>query len=109
MRKILRGLSLVLMFVATLAGGELAAQTANRNTTAFPLSSNVLFPAQSQRQTLRCYNATTNDAATVIYPSGFAVVLQPGAPLWETGSRVPTGQFTATGTAGQTLDCVETY
>ena len=84
------------------------AQTSVVNSSAYPLASNVLFPARGQRVALRCYNPTTNAAATVIYPSGFAIVLQPGASLFDT-QRVPSGAITSTGTAAQVLPCEDTF
>lgn len=96
-----------------------SAQTVNANASAFPLASNVLFPARATRYSLRCYNPTTNGAVTITYPSGFQIVLQPGGSLWETGglgpqaaassSRVPIGQILATGTSTQTVQCEEIY
>ena len=84
------------------------AQTANVNSTAYPLSSNIMFPARGQRVALKCQNPTTNNDATITYPSGFAIVLRPGGALWET-VRVPSGQILSTGTATQTLPCEEVF
>ncbi|MDP2377795.1 hypothetical protein [Reyranella sp.] len=112
-----RRLALLVLIAALAVSPALpvSAQTAttNVNSTAFPLASNIMFPARAQRVALKCQNATANDLATVTY-DGFSVVIQPGGFLWEVGAanlpgRVPTGVITATGTAAQTLNCMESY
>lgn len=94
----------------------LAAVTPNSNATAFPLPGNVLFPARIERTAIFCQNPTTNAAVTITY-SGFSIVLQPGG-YWERvgqaggfseASGVPQGIITATGTAAQTLRCLEIF
>lgn len=82
------------------------------NVTAFPLSGNVMFPSRTKRVALRCQNSLSNNAATIVYPSGFSIVLQPGGALWDaapTDRYLATGAIQATGTSGQTLSCEETY
>lgn len=108
----------LLLLVAALPLSPTArAETAVVNTTAFPLPGNVLFPARTERKALRCQNAKTNNAATITYPSGFTITLEPGGSLWETNIGVPgtnvgigpNGVVLAEGTAGQILNCEETY
>lgn len=119
MRLVLR-LLLLAPIVAVLAiatPGPASAQVTAINSTAFPLPGNVLFPARTERKALRCQNPKTNDAATITYPSGFVMVLEPGGTLWETNIGVavpnvgigPNGAILSTGTAGQTLKCEDTY
>jgi hypothetical protein len=91
------------------------AQTANVNASAYALSSNIMFPARTNRIALRCQNPTTNHAATVI-ADGMSYVLQPGGYLGFEGvdnannaARVPQGVITSTGTSTETLPCVEYY
>lgn len=86
----------------------------NANTTAFPLTDNIMFPARETRTSLICQNATTNAAATLIFPSGMQIVLQAGGSIVlqaqsNLRGRVPNGVIQATGTAGQTLRCEEMY
>jgi hypothetical protein len=102
------------------------AQTTAVNTTVFPLSGNLLFPARAERRAIRCQNAKTNHVATITYPSGFVFTLEPGGSLWELNIGTlggnwsvadparragvgPNGAIHATGTAGETLNCEETY
>jgi len=84
------------------------ADTSVVNSSAYPLSGGVLFPARGQRVALRCYNPTTNHAVTITYPSGFAIVLNPGGSLFDT-QRVPSGAITSTGTATEVLPCEDTF
>jgi hypothetical protein len=100
---------LLALVVATLAPGLALADTYAVNTTAFPLpTTNQLFPARSNRMSLKCVNPSSNAAVTIGYASGFSFVMAPGATLWEI-SRVPQGKITATGTAGQIIPCEEMY
>lgn len=93
--------------LALVSGGALA-DTVNVNATAFPLPSNQMFPARSNRLLLKCYNPPANGTVVVTYASGFSFNMIGGAALWET-QRVPSGAISATGTAGQTLACEELY
>lgn len=115
----LRLLSLVSILAASALGAASPAhaQTTAVNTTAFPLPGNVLFPARTERKALRCQNSKTNHAATITYPSGFAMVLEAGGSLWDTNLGVPVpnvgigpnGAILATGTSGEVLSCEDTY
>lgn len=120
MRRVVQRLLLLALTVATAMAAPMlsaSAQVTAVNSTAFPLAGNVLFPARVERKALRCQNAKTNDAATIVYPSGFSMILEPGGTLWETNIGVevprigigPHGAILATGTAGQTLACEDTY
>jgi hypothetical protein len=101
----LAALSLALALMA----GDVLAETLASSNVAFPLpNTNQLFPARSNRLSLKCANPVTNGNVTVTYASGFVFVIAPGGALWET-SRVPSGKITATGTAGQILSCEELY
>lgn len=100
--------SLLLMLALAFAPLPALADVIAANTTAFPLPSNVLFPARSNRLSLKCYNAPGNGTAIVTYASGYTFSMIGGAALWETG-RVPSGAITATGTAGNVLSCEEVY
>ena len=124
-RTLLRGLLTLALTFGAIASATLAvsaftatpayAVTVERKASAYPLASNVLFAARTGKVlALRCYNPTTNSAATVIYPSGFTVVIQAGGSLWEVVSTsspgfLEAGAYTSTGTPGNILDCIQTY
>jgi hypothetical protein len=78
--KTLRLVAAMAVLALVLAERPAAAQTANVNSTAYALSSNIMFPARNNRLALRCQNPTTNHAATVI-ADGMSYVLQPGGYL----------------------------
>lgn len=101
--------SLALAFMLALLAGEALADTINVSNVAFPLpNTNQVFPARSNRLSLKCFNPSSNAAVAVTYQSGFTFTMSPGASLWET-SRVPSGKISATGTAGNVLSCEEIY
>lgn len=103
MRRIALAAALVLV-----ASGALADTLASSNLP-FPLANtNQVFPARSNRLSLKCFNPTTNAAVVVTYASGYTFTMAPGASLWET-SRAPSGKVSATGTAAQILSCEELY
>lgn len=106
----LLAVSLFALAMAVLLFGPRSARadTYVNNATVFPLPSNVLFPARSNRLSLKCVNPLTNANATITYASGFSFVMVPGSTLWET-ARPPQGAINATGTAGQLLACQELY
>lgn len=106
----MRSFIAALTFACLAISGSPAARadTVNVNSTAFPLPSNQLFPARSNRLLLKCYNPPGNGTAVVTYASGFTFSMIGGAALWET-QRIPSGAITATGTAGNVLSCEEVY
>lgn len=98
-------LALALAFVGTNA----LADTLASSNLPFPLAnSNQVFPARSNRLSLKCYNPPANAAVVVTYASGYVFTMAPGASLWET-VRPPSGKVSATGTAAQILSCEELY
>ena len=94
--------------IASLITFPTRADTINVSALPFPLASNIVFPARSNRLLLKCYNPPANGAAQITYASGFTFTMVPGASLWET-SRVPSGVISATGTAGNVISCEELY
>ena len=114
MRRLLNALALpvacatLAVVIASLIAFPVRADTINVSNTAFPLASNILFPARSNRLVLKCYNPPANGSAQITYSAGFTFTMVPGASLWET-NRVPSGAITATGTAGNVLSCEELY
>ena len=116
MKRLITAFAALAIALSALAPPLVAQQaTVTANSTAFPLSSNILFPARaSGRLKLECYNATTNAAVTITFASGFSFVIQPGgyyssvAPSNLRG-RVTDGIITATGTAAQTIACEDNY
>lgn len=98
-----------LVIALVLLSVDALADTFASSSLPFPLASNQVFPARSNRLSLKCYNPTTNAAVTVTYgTSGYSFAMAPGAALWET-VRVPSGAISATGTAAQILSCEEIY
>jgi hypothetical protein len=99
----------LLALLLLLIGVEARADTATANVATFPLATgNQLFPARNLRYALKCFNPPANGAVVIGYASGFSFTMNPGASLWEI-SRAPQGKITATGTAGQVIQCEDFY
>lgn len=117
MRILWSGIFAALLFLSSPVSAP--AQTTTTNASAFPLTGDVLLPAQPNRLAVRCFNPLTNHAAIISYVSSdgslFTFTLQPGGTLWETapgspnnlgtGGAVPLGIIKATGTSTETLPC----